>query len=848
MEAAGANGAAAAAAPAAPPAPSDAPEAPPVAAHELSLRAPGTRELVGLELPVYVQDPRAMLRTVGGLETLQRTHESKSQFLAVKLRPNEPSCKPLFADLTKTQMLLVRVVRKKKKKRKKAKQLEQKTAESTNGTAVNGSVANGHVHSSKAATSTEPNSSAATVSELRVELVGLVREKYVCEGVADFQYLTARRFFPREATSEPAPTPTRPFTPPIQQLTPTHTPSVNVASHVWPPSESQRALKASLRPYMAIEREEELEMIPEVFSKVDLPLKYEFRQRSGYQPSESAKKSASTMTYLNFHDEAPAPQAPRVDQPATLRRRSVGASDGIDERVTDQLTRKLDEKPVWLRSKLFAGMDAAEKRAARRIVRQLCYVFVDGPWRGSWIRMGYDPRSTHDSAKYQVVELRNNRELVHAKVTHPNRKRTKKFAHPKGPRIVKVTQTSASESAQSSKRRRKERFTRGETRRSYLVDPDSGGDSTTRPAGFSMSPAASPPASAATGGGGGNDQDDESDNTGSDNDQQSTRDEVEQLEDAMDAVSVSSNPLMSPSPSSAATPGKSPASLKMADTTGGATYEIFGVQLSSANVLFQLDEIDDDEVRAWMANFIMQESPSLLGGWYSTHMFLPLREMIRFRIAALVGRSKAELETRRSRLEALKKQSLSDYTDERAGVSKKREPKGKRVISNSSKSTTAAGGNASADGSVNTQEDAIARAQEEEELAFEQSLARQHVANSIVGKLAADDGDGEVSAVENAEAGAEGAMNIDERTTEGETKDADQSVDHDEEEVEDEMEDDSERRRQLDGDQDDEDMLPPSSPSGESEASTNFSGGELADATEDLEDEDDAGPSTEYAF
>merc|ERR1712137_84908 len=43
-------------------------------------------------------------------------------------------------------------------------------------------------------------------------------------------------------------------------------------------------------------------------------------------------------------------------------------------------------------------------------------------------------------------------------------------------------------------------------------------------------------------------------------------------------------------------------------------FAIFGVQLTSANVLFQLEEIDDVEVREWIAQFARQSEPSLLGG------------------------------------------------------------------------------------------------------------------------------------------------------------------------------------------------------------------------------------------
>ncbi|TMW65311.1 hypothetical protein Poli38472_007953 [Pythium oligandrum] len=557
---------------------------------ELALRDERVRTLVGLELPVYGSRMERVLETVGGLKTLQETHEAKSQFLPVKLRPTEPSCKPLFADLTKTQTILLRVRRKKVSK------------------------------------NAEASTEASKAYAFEGQVVGLVREKYVCEGMADFQYFTARKFYP-ETNTEVMQTAT------ATKLSADYGPSPLPVGAAMPltavstytGSDRQLALRARLRPYVNVQDEQDMEMLPEVFSKVDLPLKYEFRQRSGYQPTESAKKPSSTMTYLNFHEDTPAPAAPKPDQPV-LRRRPVGANDCIDDDVLRILQEKLVEKPIWLRPKLFAGLDFVERRAARRIVRKLCYVFVDGPWRGSWIRMGYDPRKTNDSAKYQVIELRNNRELVHAKVTHASRKRTKKFSgiNPKGPRIVKVTQTSENENAQASKRRRKERFQRGETRRTYLVDPNEA----------PLSPEHS--VMSMTSAGTERFADWDSDNEG----------------EPTEGDSLDTN-------FTETTGQEKPA--------GEKTYEIFGVPLTSANVLFQLDEIDDDDVKEWVSQFQFMDTPTLLGGWYSTHMFLPLREIIRNRIAALVGRSQADLETRRKRIDALKKQALSDYADQLAG-------------------------------------------------------------------------------------------------------------------------------------------------------------------------------------
>ncbi|KAL4129682.1 hypothetical protein PRIC2_005689 [Phytophthora ramorum] len=653
--------------------------------HELSLHGDSARPLVGLELPVYGSDMKKVLETVNGLYTLQQAHETKSQFLPVKLRPTEPSCKPLFADLTKTQMLLLRVKRSRpKRKRREAPSTEEKKEENNETEAI-----------------------AADGSRIKAEVVGLIKEKYVCEGMADFQYFTSRSFYPTSKPDKDALTVVANTTDAVE--TAVMNSAVVENGPLSRPSMRQRELQDYLRPYLAVENETQLELIPEVFSKVDLPLKYEFRQRSGYQPTAAAKKPSSTMTYLNFHDSTQAPAGPKPEQPV-VRRRSVGVDDnGVDAHVMKVLQNKLEQKPVWLRSKLFDGLDAIERRAARRLLRKLCYVFVDGPWRGSWIKMGYDPRVPEEvetASRFQVVELRNNRELVHSKVTHANRKRIKKFVgassgnangeggHVKGPRIVKVTQTSALENAQASKRRRKERFTRGETRRSYLVEPTVPGSSTT--------PAGSPPQPSP-----------ESSTVNSGNEWDS---EDEQEEKEYDEASVNGESADNVN-----------GTVNSATATGDdeKVFEIFGVQLTSANVLFQLDEIDDDEVQGWTAQFKTQSTPSLLGGWYPTQMFLPLREIIRLRIAAMVGRSKAELETRRKRLDTLKKQALTDYTEELAG--------GARSATKQQKSN----GTESTAGSVTDSISAEAVA-EEDELAFERSLIQErNNASSNVEKLSA---------------------------------------------------------------------------------------------------------------
>lgn len=31
---------------------------------------------------------------------------------------------------------------------------------------------------------------------------------------------------------------------------------------------------------------------------------------------------------------------------------------------------------------------------------------IDGPWRGSWVKYGYDPRKDPEARKYQILDFR----------------------------------------------------------------------------------------------------------------------------------------------------------------------------------------------------------------------------------------------------------------------------------------------------------------------------------------------------------------------------------------------------------------------------------------------------------
>ncbi|KDO31073.1 hypothetical protein SPRG_19596 [Saprolegnia parasitica CBS 223.65] len=295
-------------------------------------------EALCVEMPMLFKDVAKAPEYFGGMQNLSTIQETKTPFLPIKLRPGEPNCKPIFADRAKTQTFVLKVTKKRPH---------------------------------------EPCTAAITA---------IATEKFVCEGMADFQYLAAPRYL--ESMAEP--------------------------------------MTKKLLLYRNISTANELELVPEVFSRVDLPLRYEFKQRPkfkerepGDEASPATKVTGRGVQYVNFRTDKVVPQ---FQGPQSMPK-TRGIPAELEEQVLTFLRQKLDERPIWHRHKLFENVSAAERRVALRFLPLMCYIFLSGPWRGMWVRMGYDPRTTPSSALYQMLEIRGNRELVLSTVSMRTQKK-----------------------------------------------------------------------------------------------------------------------------------------------------------------------------------------------------------------------------------------------------------------------------------------------------------------------------------------------------------------------------------------------------------------------------------------
>ncbi|EFJ50146.1 hypothetical protein VOLCADRAFT_89237, partial [Volvox carteri f. nagariensis] len=131
---------------------------------------------------------------------------------------------------------------------------------------------------------------------------------------------------------------------------------------------------------------------------------------------------------------------PATAQPADTAADNAGVADVRAYRVLEtEVSRLLSQRPVWglelmrercaacaaVQTAMPGGCDGA---AVERVVQRLCYRFKTGPWRGLFIRRGYDPRVDVEARKYQAIiySLPNNwyRNLVKAGVRNSMQKPT----------------------------------------------------------------------------------------------------------------------------------------------------------------------------------------------------------------------------------------------------------------------------------------------------------------------------------------------------------------------------------------------------------------------------------------
>ncbi|KAK7696618.1 hypothetical protein QCA50_001276 [Cerrena zonata] len=84
--------------------------------------------------------------------------------------------------------------------------------------------------------------------------------------------------------------------------------------------------------------------------------------------------------------------------------------DKADKKLLQRLEELFAERPVWTRTAILNQFEPYEVREiinSKFLLPLVSYVFQDGPWRDTQVRLGYDPRQDHQGRIYQRLYFRN---------------------------------------------------------------------------------------------------------------------------------------------------------------------------------------------------------------------------------------------------------------------------------------------------------------------------------------------------------------------------------------------------------------------------------------------------------
>ena len=115
-------------------------------------------------------------------------------------------------------------------------------------------------------------------------------------------------------------------------------------------------------------------------------------------------KGEQSVVYMKFGEDREAP----TETPSSSL---MDEEESGMEHVMKCLTHLFEEKPVWQRSALERRLAADDNIKISswklgKLIRRVAYYFLDGPWRSTYVRFGYDPRKNPEARRWQVLDFR----------------------------------------------------------------------------------------------------------------------------------------------------------------------------------------------------------------------------------------------------------------------------------------------------------------------------------------------------------------------------------------------------------------------------------------------------------
>ncbi|XP_053692327.1 general transcription factor 3C polypeptide 5 [Sabethes cyaneus] len=153
--------------------------------------------------------------------------------------------------------------------------------------------------------------------------------------------------------------------------------------------------------------------------------------------------------YLQFNMTDQLPTGPNPLAAQAMQQRH------IQQETTRLISNSFEERPIWTKAALKGALQLSEDDV-RYILPVMGLYYLNGPWRGTWVRFGYDPRTHFEARFYQLLDFRVRaigalHDKIKVKRTQNPTKPCMRFASPstntRDPNKESLSRTAASQSS-----------------------------------------------------------------------------------------------------------------------------------------------------------------------------------------------------------------------------------------------------------------------------------------------------------------------------------------------------------------------------------------------------------------
>ncbi|XP_015901601.2 uncharacterized protein LOC107434631 isoform X1 [Ziziphus jujuba] len=334
-------------------------------------------EAFAVHYPGYPSSMSRAIETLGGTEGIHKAHNSQSNRLELRFRPEDPYSHPAYGDLRPCNSLLLKISKNKSSSNGQSCEVSNRTSlpDETNigDKELSSNPENGLVTSSKE----DARISEDNPTNLCADIVARILEAYHFDGMVDYQHVIG-----------------------------VHADVSRRKKRSWMEMEEPHFKKGGL---LDGDQEDVMILVPPIFSPKDVPENLVLR------PSVilSSKKNQEGLVQPEWEmDMEPvlAIDFNIKEVPKRINWEEYIPQGSEQWELQMAVSKLFDEKPIWPKDSLTERLlDKGHNFAGhmlRRLLSRVAYYFSSGPFLRFWIRKGYDPRKDSNSQMYQRIDFR----------------------------------------------------------------------------------------------------------------------------------------------------------------------------------------------------------------------------------------------------------------------------------------------------------------------------------------------------------------------------------------------------------------------------------------------------------